>query len=56
MPPVMPQSSHNHFPPKRKGEDGVVEGAVGGARDMEMSRKWDERVEERVIMAKKVRG
>jgi hypothetical protein len=52
----MPQSSHNHFPPKRKVEDGVVEGAVDGAGDMEMSRKWDERVEERVIMAKKARG
>jgi hypothetical protein len=55
MPPVMPQSSHNHFRPKRKGEDSVVDGGVDGAGDMEMSRKWDEREEERVIMAKKAK-
>jgi hypothetical protein len=59
IPPVMPQSSHNHFRPKRKVEDSVIEGGVDGAvddaRDMEMSRKWDEREEERVMMAKKVK-
>jgi hypothetical protein len=30
MPPVMPQSSHNHFRPKRKGEDSVVDGGRKG--------------------------